>query len=180
MSNLFLRLAQLSESDALQNLFWDGNPPAGGPSPLPIDGGVSSARQNIVQIAKSQIGQGGDGTWKNMYTSGVVDQIPTSKISWCGIFALWVLHQAGIATDTKWEYGSGFLSKLPQTKDPKPGDLAYLDKNQHHAIIERIDGNTVYSIDGNSVGGVVAARSRPKNAFRAFFSIDPLIGEVER
>jgi hypothetical protein len=61
--------------------------------------------------------------------------------------------------------------RLPQTRNPKPGDLGYIDQPfQHYAIVEFVDGNTITTIDGNSMGSV-QRRVRQRSQFTAFFSI---------
>ena len=99
----------------------------------------------------------------------------SSGMDWCGAFVLRVLHEVGLGGDLVWEIGKGFLYKLPQTKQPKPGDLVYFNRKQHHAILERIEGNDVHTIDGNQVGGQVLRRVRPLSEVGGFFSIENLI-----
>src|SRR5688572_11566095 len=67
--------------------------------------------------------------------------------SWCGIFALWSLRQAGAGAGT-WSMGSGIASVagISQTSRPKPGDVGYFTSNQHHCIIASVDGDTIGSI----------------------------------
>lgn len=177
---------QAQQTDSLLNYLWDNSPPQVAQTPvgfapqMPHQGQnmlqPQGPRQRVVSIARSQSGQGkGDG-WKK-YLQGVVTHMPGQKVHWCGIFATWVFHQAGI-TSEKWEYGEGISRILKQTNNPKPGDVLYIDQPyQHHGIVERIDGNTVYSVDGNSPGGVVAPRKRDISEISSFYSIGPLIGE---
>ena len=130
-----------------------------------------SKRKRIISIAKGELGES---AW-HKYLEGVAAD-PGGPIAWCGIFALWVLHQAGLGEDVLWKYdGRGFLSRLPQTSDPQPGDLAYISAKQHHAIVEKVVGNDVYTLDGNSRGRQVAANVRPRSTFAAFYSIQPLL-----
>ena len=136
---------------------------------------ISPARQRVIQIAKSQIGQGKGDEWKK-YLEGTVPYLPETKQSWCGIFVTWVLQQAGLTTK-QWEYGSGISSILQRTDSPKPGDIIYLNEKQHHGIIESINGNDIKTVDGNSWNGVVAENDRKLSDVAAFYSIAPLIGE---
>lgn len=129
-------------------------------------------RSCIVAKAKAEVGQG---TWSKYFVPGTAAH-PGSRVSWCGVFALWALHQCGVGTHLQWIYGKGFLYKLPRTKSPLPADMAYLDKPyQHHAIVDRVEGDLVYTIDGNQEGDVVAERVRKKSEFSAFYSIEPLL-----
>ena len=76
--------------------------------------------------------------------------------SWCGAFALWCLHQAGLASEQKWMFGPphyGFcyaLERLEPGAAPKPGDVGYQDQPyQHHFLVASVDGDTVHTIEGN-------------------------------
>jgi hypothetical protein len=104
---------------------------------------------------------------------------PPFPKSWCGAAVLYWLHSAGICSDLQWVIGKGFLYNLPQTTNPQPGDVAYLDKPfQHHCLVVSADEDTVKTIDGNSrhtdTIGVsrVVLRTRKRNEFTAFYSID--------
>lgn len=151
--------------------------------------GPSAIRQRIVSIAESQIPsppQKGESWSKQDYSKYMSVVRPEDrkdyegkKVYWCGIFALWVFHQAGILQDVMWEPGKGFLYRLPQTENPKPGDLGYLDRRNHHSIVKAVDGNDVVTIDGNSMWGRVAQNKRKLSDFQSFHSIGQLIGESE-
>jgi hypothetical protein len=59
---------------------------------------------------------------------------------------------------------------------PKPGDIAYFEKNQHHAIVAAINTDgTVDLINGNGTGGAVTESRPAKTKVTAFFSIQPLL-----
>lgn len=88
---------------------------------------------------------------------------------------MWVLREANL-TSGKWVMGKGFASKLPQTKLPEPGDVAYFEHLQHHAIVEHILPNgALVTIDGNQPGESVRRRERHRGDATAFFSIQPLV-----
>jgi hypothetical protein len=104
-----------------------------------------------------------------------------TNVSWCGIFALWVLREAKI-TDLKWEWGFGFCHRLPVTRTPKRGDIAYIHRPaQHHAIVVDIQEGTAHNgldietVDGNVGGGRVQRKTRREEVFTSFYSISPLI-----
>lgn len=105
-------------------------------------------------------------------TSSQVEQL-----DWCGGFYVWALKMGGLASDLFWNLnGSGFQSaNLPQTNDPHPGDLAYFNKNQHHAMVESIDGDTVNLINGNGGGKGITRTSVDKSTVAGFFSIEGLL-----
>ena len=102
---------------------------------------------------------------------------------WCGAFALWCLHQAGIAADASWDFGPpnyGFLWRLRMLEaheTPQAGDIAYLDKPyQHHAIVVTAEGDTVRTIDGNQGAATpITTHAAPRSHWTAFYSIASLL-----
>lgn len=133
------------------------------------DSPISDTRARVVEIARSQICvPNARNFWE------VCGKEPYSAHhSWCGIFALWCLRQAGIA-DFDWEFGKGFLYRLPRTLDPQPGDIGYIDQPyQHHLVMESVSPVQVRSIDGNTP--TVSTRARRPAAITQFYSIEPLI-----
>lgn len=135
-----------------------------------------SHRPMVVGYASNQVGT----TDATPYYESALPGVPRHSWPkhWCGIFCLWALHQAGLALDWEWRIGVGFLYRLQTTTSPQPGDIAYFERYQHHAIVESLAGATLVSIDGNQAGGIVARRERPRGRVRAFYSIDPLLGET--
>ena len=117
-------------------------------------------------------GEEGSENWQK-YVDNVTTRPPTERPHWCGIFALWALHKAGFACDWKWDLanGRGFLHKLPRTSNPQPGDMAYLHAYNHHAIVEKVDGNMIHTIDGNSGPRPtrVLRNVRPRNTIAFFY-----------
>lgn len=120
-----------------------------------------------------------------VYWADVLHQAPTAQHppEWCGAFALWCLHQAGLGLLLRWLFGPphfGFLWNLEATKSPKPGDIAYLDKPfQHHAIVVEVSGDTVHTIDGNQgPHAPIMTHEAPLSHWTAFFSIEALIAEA--
>lgn len=100
---------------------------------------------------------------------------------WCGAFALHHLHQAGLGLGQRWMFGPphyGFcyaLRLLGSHTLPEPGDVAYLDQPyQHHAIVHRVEGDLVHTIDGNQgVQSPILLHVHPLHHWSAFYSIDP-------
>jgi hypothetical protein len=149
----------------------------------------SSIRQRIIQIAENEVppppvkGESWASQDPSKYLSVLNPEdrqrYEGKKVYWCGMFALWVFQKAGLLTDVNWEPGKGFLFKLPTVEIPKPGDLGYMDKRNHHSIVKEVNPETgdVVTIDGNSMWGRVAINKRKLSDFRSFHSIAPLIGE---
>lgn len=110
-------------------------------------------------------------------------------VDWCGIFVLWVYHQNDVLPHVRWAYAEdinrdgrtdyGFLMvppyALPQTRRPEPGDVAYFNRNQHHALVEAVRDNVVDLINGNGEGGKVTRSTVPISSVTAFFSIAPYL-----
>jgi surface antigen len=138
----------------------------------------ASLRNNVVQAAISQLGQ------KNPipYWVNTTGMSQPSTQSWCGAFALWALHQAGLAINKNWINGKGFLltqpTSLSTTHTPKPGDIAYFDNYQHHAVVANVypDG-TIDLINGNGTNGAVTPSHPKASSVTAFYSIQPYIDQ---
>ncbi|HEY3496151.1 MAG TPA: hypothetical protein VGK73_15740 [Polyangiaceae bacterium] len=106
------------------------------------------------------------------------------KKSWCGGFFLWGLHHVGVATDVYWLDGRGFVepTKMPATRAPKPGDLAYFNQPyQHYACVVSTDLGKLVTIDGNQLKGVTK-NTKPlptwgmeKKGQCVFYSVQPLL-----
>ena len=135
------------------------------------------------RVAKAALGEIGSTNKAKYWASALPGQNPAG-LDWCGAFALWTLHQAGIAADWFWKIGVGFLMttqhSLPITTTPKLGDIAYFTKNQHEAVVVGVDNvnRTVQLANGNGNMGAVSPSTIPWNSVTAFFSIAPLVGEA--
>lgn len=162
------------------------------------DGTEESLRMRIVEIAKSQVGlvnsrvigepdETGQKTrqgWPhliqyfslaapNTWSNEIVKYKRPGLPSWCGIFALWTLKSAGINVGN-WRQGVGIsaVSGIKTTLNPKVGDIAYIEKNQHHAIVWKVEGNNIITIDGNSgrQGGEITINARQRSKFAGFYT----------
>lgn len=100
------------------------------------------------------------------------------RLDWCGGFYVWALKVAGLAPPTLfWKFdGTGIGSaKLKPTNNPMPADLAYFTKNQHHALIEAVDGETIHLINGNGGGKGITRSSVSRKQVAGFYSVEPLL-----
>lgn len=154
-----------------------GRPGTGGVGGADVSSGPLSSsdayRARVVALAKAEVGKAD----LDRYFASACPPCVGSHPEWCGIFALYILRQAGL-TDWQWRVGSGFLERkggLVRTNDPKPGDMAYFNSNQHHAIVVGVRGDTVDLVNGNGQGGVVTESSPSKGKAAAYYSIQPLI-----
>lgn len=102
---------------------------------------------------------------------------------WCGAFCLFAYHRAGLGLRVFWRGGfaARYLRQLERGELPKPGDLAYFERKQHHALVESVnaDARTFDSIDGNQSPGILQHAGRKLSAVKAFYSVQPLIEAME-
>ena len=117
----------------------------------------SNTRQNIVEIARSQLGNvGGQPYWSWYGFNG--------RVEWCATFVSWVANQAGVLYSHVPKFagvGTGvryFKSKgqwQGRNYVPSPGDIIFFDynydgRNDHVGIVEKVADGKVYTIEGNS------------------------------
>jgi hypothetical protein len=142
---------------------------------LPTMTSAAMKRANVVKIVAEERANP-DPT---KYWAEVLQSTGSHPPHWCGALVLYALRKAGL-TNALWKIGSGFLyeQKLPQTKQPQPGDVAYFSKFQHHALVaEVLPDNQIVTYDGNDVGGSIGRHVRNLRDVTAFFSIDPMLKE---
>jgi hypothetical protein len=149
----------------------------------------AALRARVVELAAAELGASDPAP----YWTAVEVPSPFPR-HWCGGFALRCLRAAGL-TSWKWIVGKGFiwygengkplaLPRLPVVRHPKPGDVAYFKRGQHYAIVERVEGNTVHTIDGNTkapptdLTPCVRRHARPRLAAAAYYSIAPLLRDA--
>ncbi len=131
-------------------------------------------RSRVVAIARAELGIQDPQKYIRDAAPMYVGLPPNAK-AWCGIFALWCYRQAGL-TDKKWVDRLGFAEGyLPHVFGiPEPGDLAYYERGQHYAIVERVADGYVYTIDGNAKTAPlegVETRRRPITEAKGYYSI---------
>ena len=145
------------------------------------DAKEAEIRQRIVDFAIAEVGE----TFPDKYWRVVLpgDPGPYPK-SWCGAGYLWCLHQAGV-TDAKWRRGTGIegafrMANIPveYTREPLPGDMAYFDKNQHHAVVIAPTGGMVGLVNFNGDGGKVTRNHKTQRAVKLFYSIASLVRQA--
>lgn len=131
--------------------------------------GFSTGNDQIVEVAKSQLGyEGGDIYWMwygfNYHPA------------WCAIFVSWCANECGFIEEgvipmfAGCDNGVAWFRERDEWRDrdyiPNPGDIiffdweydGYTDTADHVGIVERVDGDTVYTIEGNS-GDAVKERT---------------------
>ena len=118
---------------------------------------LGTSNSKLVNIALSQLGnQGGIPYWSWYGYS--------SRVEWCACFISWCAYQSGdldisIPKFSAVKEGIQYYQDKGQWKDknyiPKTGDLIFFDWQQdgisdHVGIIERVENNIIYTIEGNS------------------------------
>ncbi len=127
---------------------------------------------NVVQIAQSQIGNIGGRPYWSWY--GFND-----RVEWCACFVSWVMNEAGLIESgsvPKFAYcptGIQWFKEHRQWKPrgsiPQPGDVIFFDWqvdgiSDHVGIVERVEGNVIYTIEGNSINDECRQRNYEINS----------------
>lgn len=127
---------------------------------------------NVVQIAQSQIGNIGGRPYWSWYGFD-------SRVEWCACFISWVMNEAGLIENgsmPKFAYcptGIQWFKEHQQWKPrgsiPQPGDVIFFDWqvdgiSDHVGIVERVEGNIVYTIEGNSINDECRQRNYEINS----------------
>lgn len=136
----------------------------------------SGRRQKVIEAAIGEMpAPNVKKYWKDVLGPNHMGPYPPY---WCGAFALWALHAAGIGLALRWIIGIGFLSNLRvlrANETPKVADIAYFSDLQHHALIERVDGSNLHLINGNAEGGSIKRNIKHRSKVTAVYSIESLL-----
>ena len=123
--------------------------------------GISVGSNDIVEVARTQLGNVGGQPYWSWYGFN-------SRVEWCACFVSWCANQcgyieagvipkfAGCRNAVNWFQERGQWQNRYYT--PNPGDIIFFDWEyngisglaDHVGIVEKVDGNTVYTIEGNS------------------------------
>lgn len=136
---------------------------AGPPAPVgpacegTASSGGGASGQAIVRVAQSQLGTSEVPLGSNCTKYGPCEE-------WCALFVAWVWQHAGIAMaggTAPYAYSGSFYGwvkehggrVLPASATPAPGDAVLfgwgLKASEHVAIVERVFGGQITTIDGN-------------------------------
>ena len=124
--------------------------------------GLFGGNGQIVSVALTQLGNEGGQKFWSWYGFD-------SHVAWCACFASWCGDQAGLIESGKmpkfslcddgiaWFQGKGKWKSRGYS--PAPGTLIFFDWNgdgtsDHVGIVEKIEGSTVYTVEGNSSDAV--------------------------
>ncbi len=120
--------------------------------------GKSLGNSDMVQIAKNEIGNKGGQKFWSWYGF-------QQRVEWCAIFVSWVANQSGNLNVIVPRFSSCTNQGVPWFKSmsrwrdrgyiPKSGDIIFFDWQQdgradHVGIVEKVENNMVYTIEGNS------------------------------
>jgi hypothetical protein len=143
----------------------------------PVELGFSK-RDQVARAAASQVGLSDP----RPYIEDALGESTTDDFEWCGMFALWAIHQAGLLPGVLWKIGEGFASeylKQIPASELAAGDVVYWDQPyQHHAVVEWVDHarGLMSTINGNGAGGAVTRVVRSIAGADGYYSLKELPG----
>src|SRR5581483_11819503 len=146
--------------------------------PHPAGTMLAAVRQRVVAVALGEVGRVDDRGGQNGFKKGwarlkqyfdeATDWGPDSFAKgasvkngiqlagqnppggeWCGIFATWCVKQAGVSAQWVWGRGPSLVAHYDK-QNVQPGDIGVIAHNQHHFIIVKRDGNSIWTVSGNS------------------------------
>lgn len=138
-------------------------------------------RNAVLQIATWQIGMAEvpSGSNRVKYNTEYYGKVVSGPAyPWCMVFVWWVFREAGFnlfKTASCTAFVTQYKTKAPKqviNSDYKPGDIVFFDfsgkrfKTEHVGIVDKVVGDTVFTIEGNTGtgndanGGAVMYRSR--------------------
>lgn len=115
------------------------------------------SNSKIVEIAKNEVGNIGGQKYWSWYGFN-------SRVEWCACFVSWCAEQSGdlnvsIPRFSGVDYGMQWFKENNKWQNstyiPSPGDIIFFDWDYDHdpdhvGIVEKIENNTIYTIEGNS------------------------------
>lgn len=136
-----------------------------------------TAGEKVLAWAKAQIGttenppgsnQGGKITVWNTYWGLVAPY-------WCGVFAGYAVKKIGGAKVTSWlPYAPSITSDALANRngltavpfsDARAGDLVTFWGGQHIGLVDRVEGDTLYTVEGNTSSGNSGSQSNGGGVF---------------
>ena len=134
--------------------------------------GTSVGNTDIVQIALTQVGNVGGQPYWTWYGFN-------SRVEWCAIFVSWVSNEAGyiekgiIPKFSSCLNGVNWFKVMGQWKNkdyvPKSGDIIFFDWEvdgnvNHVGIVEKVENNVIYTIEGNSTNDTCRRKQYQSNS----------------
>lgn len=129
----------------------------------------SKGGQKVVDVAEQQIGNG---------YSKYCAYFGMGRFEWCAAFVSWCAYEAGYGTSivpktTSCRVAINFYKEAGEWKsrgyEPKPGDQIFFDWDSdgvcdHTGIVSSYSNGTIYTIEGNKTGDIVATRTYSLNS----------------
>ncbi|WP_019630558.1 CHAP domain-containing protein [Actinomadura atramentaria] len=142
--------------------------------------------KKLLAVAKSELGytEKGDGytkfgEWYRTKVDGDHDSY-FATAPWCDMFLAWAADRAGVADQagrfaSTVEHAHWFKEHGAWGTKPEPGAFVFydwsgskdLDQIDHVGIVERVDGHTIHTIEGNADGYKLTRKTR---------SLDSVVG----
>ncbi|GAA4228154.1 hypothetical protein GCM10022254_17590 [Actinomadura meridiana] len=143
--------------------------------------------KKLLDIAKKELGytEKGDGYTKfgEWYRKHVDDDHDEyySTAPWCDMFLAWAADKAGVTEQTGQfagtvEHAEWFKKNNAWGHDPEPGAVVFYDWNgsndigqiDHVGIVEKVDGKTLHTIEGNADGYKLMRKTRDMDTVVGF------------
>lgn len=135
--------------------------------------GTQAGNNDIVEVARSQIGNVGGQPYWSWYGY-------TSRVEWCACFVSWCANESGYIDagiipkfSNCQNEGIAWFKACGLWKDnkftPNSGDIIFFDwendkKSDHVGIVEKVEDEKVYTIEGNSSGDMCKENSYDINS----------------
>lgn len=135
-----------------------------------------AVRDRIVNTAYRTEGLEGPQPWAR--EAGILLTVDPYT-HWCALWYSTILRREGLETPD-WKIGGSVLTaalpRIPKGERAQPGDLGFVTRGGHHAMVVHDNGDWIISHDGNGPGSVVVVdRSRLRSEYAGFYSIRDLV-----
>ncbi|MEZ5365717.1 MAG: hypothetical protein R2748_26150 [Bryobacterales bacterium] len=99
-----------------------------------------------------------------------IPQPGTSGVSWCGIFATWVLIEAGMKV--KWGLGKGINLPIKGDQNFRAGDVCIKKGDRVHHFIPITDGDPMQTVNGNSDNQSILIKPLARSQVAYYYQVD--------
>ena len=145
--------------------------------------------EEFLDIARNEIGtkENPDGSNNVKYNTWYYGHaVSGNDYPWCMAFVQWVFDQAGLTLQYKTAGCGSLLSwyqknapdrLISRNGDVKPGDIMIFNEHTHTGIVEKVNGDDIITIEGNTSpnergsqanGGCVARKTRSRSKIMNF------------
>ncbi len=99
-----------------------------------------------------------------------IPQPGTPGISWCAIFATWVLIKAGM--NVRWTLGKGINLPIKADSGYGSGDVVVMKGARVHHFIPITDTDPMQTVNGNSDNQSILIKPIPKSKVAYYYRVD--------